>query len=107
MRRLALKVAPHGAGRDGDGDAVRGEVSDELRDAGEQLHVWPARVLRCGATSEVVVDREWDLGKVGEQMGGCRAIGLGKEEWSSLLSDKDKLQVVRSPWRGKRTYVCP
>jgi len=58
VRRLALKVAPHGAGRDGDGDAVRGEVRDEARDAGEQLHVWPARVLRYGALREVVVDCE-------------------------------------------------
>ena len=31
--RLELIIAPQGAGRDGDGHAVRGEVRDEPRDA--------------------------------------------------------------------------
>ena len=66
---LERKAAPRGAGGDGDGDAVRGEVRDEPRGAGEELHVWPVRVLGCVALGDVVVDRERDVGEEGEQMG--------------------------------------
>jgi hypothetical protein len=71
VRRLALVVAPHGAGRDGDGHAVRGEVRDEPLDARQQLHVRPARVLCGGAPGEVVVDRERDVREEGEQIRRC------------------------------------
>ena len=67
--RLARKAAPRGAGGDGDGNAVRGEVRDEALDAGEELHVWPAGVLGCVALGDVVVDRERDVGEEGEEMG--------------------------------------
>jgi len=69
MRRLALKAASRGAGGDGDGDVVGGEVGDEPRDAREELDVRPASVLCCVALGEVVVDRERDVGEEGEQMG--------------------------------------
>ena len=67
--RLARKAAPRGAGGDGDGDAVGGEVRDEALDAGEELHVWPAGVLGCVALGDVVVDRERNVGEKGEKMG--------------------------------------
>jgi hypothetical protein len=66
VRGLALVVAAHGAGRDGDGDGVRCEVRDEARSAWEELDVWPACVLEGCALGEVVVDRERDVWEEGE-----------------------------------------
>jgi hypothetical protein len=66
--RLERVVAPSAARGDGDGDGVSREVCDETRDAWEELDVWPARVLRCGALGTEVVDREWDVWEEGEQV---------------------------------------
>lgn len=66
MRRLELKIAPLGAAANGEGYAVRGEVRHEPLNAGKELQVRPAQLLLCGALREVVVDREGDVGEVGE-----------------------------------------
>jgi hypothetical protein len=106
--RLERKAAPRGAGGDGDGDAVRGEVRDEPRGAGEELHVRPVRVLRCVALGDVVVDRERDVGKEGEQMGRCGAFGWSEDKWvgtvsgsgSSLLGERGLFW-----WNQRRTFA--
>ncbi len=66
VRCLALVVAPPGACRDGDGHTVRDEVSDDSRDARQQLHVRKVRVLRGSVPGEVSVDRERDVREEGE-----------------------------------------
>ena len=90
VRRLALVVCPRGAGRDGYGDGVVREVRDEAGDAGEELYVGPARVLRCGALGDVVVDRERYVWEEGEQVGCCGPLGcsggrVGKRYVGRLL----------------------
>jgi hypothetical protein len=87
---------------------VRGEVRDEPRGAGEELHVRPVRVLRCVALGDVVVDRERDVGKEGEQMGRCGAFGWSEDKWvgtvsgsgSSLLGERGLFW-----WDLRRTFA--
>jgi len=96
VRRLALVVAPCGAGRDGYGDGVVREVRDEARDAGQELYVRPTRVLCCGAVRDVVVDRERDVWEEGEQVGCCGPLGC-----SGVRAGKRYVDRLLLCWGGK------
>ena len=92
VRRLARKVAPRGAGAEGDGDVVVREVRDEAGGAWEELDVGPAGVLGCGALGEVVVDCEGDGGEEGEEVGCGGAFGWSEDRpvggWGRFVLDE-------------------
>jgi len=109
VRGLALVIGPRGAGRDGYGDGVVGEVRDEARDAGQELDVRPTGVLCGGALRDVVVDREGDVWEEGEQVDGCGPLGCGGVRAGKGYVDR-LLLCQNEGGRGferATTHVCP